>query len=238
MDYRCPVCGKPIEYRQELHGLCEDCYSKIYSQKITFRKKELIVTIIYCPLCGRIKFGKNWYKPNGDILMRVIKQQLKRDKNLRGFEYSINFTGSDFRNLIAENKIEKTLELFKNGVKMREFDFEIRLQKKICPLCMRKREGHYFEYVIHVRFQKKNRHLMQTLVNRINKIAEESRSFETVDIKKTSQGLDIRVSSRKLGEKISDMISSQAVFKHEFYEKRYDKGLQKQINVKKVLIEI
>jgi len=195
--------------------------------------------LTFCPLCGRINHGKNWLKPAVSTVRTVMLSGLKKKKNLRGYNIAISSSDINLSELLTAEETILSISISKKGIKIQEIDLIVVPQKHICPLCMRKRMGLYFEYVIHVRFSKgRLRDNIARVQKIINNVMQRAFANEFVDVKKVPNGLDIRVSDKRLGRILVRHLSMRlpAEFR-EYVDKRFDRALNKQIIVHKVMME-
>ncbi|MHA1615900.1 MAG: NMD3-related protein [Candidatus Njordarchaeales archaeon] len=240
MSYRCPLCGKKTQYRTELHGLCEDCYAKIHGTRI---REEPKVTVTICNLCQRIKFGNSWIKPTQENLKTVVRSSLKKMKPYKDRKYDFHFAEISrelLREAFEEGEIVIPFQLLLNNMVIKETQVTVNFAKAICPLCMKKKMGSYFEYVIHVRFSGSK---MRDYINEINKVLNIALSHADpsvfIDVRKVSKGLDIRVSDRRIGRLITQQLRNRLMAEvHEYSERRFDATLKKQVIIKKVTLEV
>lgn len=240
MHYHCPICGKETEYNVELEGLCENCYRNKYKVKISVPFK---IEIKICPLCGRIRYGKDWVRPSIEKFQRIIISSLKKRKELSGYDISIalpekRISLSDM--LLSDSQLIIPIRLIRETILIQELPLIVNSKKQVCPLCMKKQTGSLFAYVIHIRFPKKQ---ANTHLRRIDKVLRKISKYVTmedfIDIQKISGGLDIKVSSGSLGRKIVNMLTQALNTEaREYTERKYDTILKKQILIHKVMIEI
>lgn len=240
MKYQCPICGKSTDYKEELEGLCIECYRKKYQLVI---RSPIRISIKGCPICGRVHYGKTWLQSNRRNLILVLLHQLKTLKNFRGYDLKIRFHNSAtefIENLFTENEESIIVELYRGSLKLQEIRTLVNIQKQVCPICMRKQTGAYFEYVIHVRFpRKKIREYLEKTQRIINIVLKSASPEDVVDVKKVPSGLDIRVSSRSLGRKlINALMNSLTAEYREYTERKFDPVLNKQVTIHKAIIEV
>ena len=240
MSYHCPLCGKPTEYKEELHGLCEECYAKIHSSRITGEPR---VSITVCNICGRIKFGNSWIRLSVENFKKILSSAVKKLKLFKKakFEIVISDLSKDLlMQGIEEGELQIPIRLVSNDVPIKDINITTNFTKTICPLCMKKRTGSYFEYVIHVRFSRKKSKNYVTEVQRIiDNVLRFADPSTFVDVKKIAKGLDIRVSDRRTGRIIAQRIKMRFLAEsYEYLERRYDATLKKLITIRKVTLEI
>ena len=242
MPYYCPRCGKETVYSEELEGLCEDCFREKY--KIPSLNK-LDVDIKLCPICGRVKFGNKWVRGNIVNLKHVALSQLKKKKILRGYDVRI-----DLRNigdnepllsqLLSDNYIVIPAEIYKRDIMIQTVTLEIKINKQVCPTCRKKATGNYYEYVIHVRFTGgKAREKEVKVRNIISRVLSYAKPDVFIDVRKIHRGMDIRVSDRRIGDKllhrIIDAFNTDA---RQYSERRFESTLNRYIVVRKATVNI
>lgn len=241
MNYHCPKCGRETVYRKELEGLCEECFRKKYTL-VNLAKINIITKM--CPICGRIRFGNKWVKNNPINLKRFILSQLKKLKNIRGYETRFEIS-KDMINNIADSILSSSpivipIKLYKENIEIQDAYVELKIQKQVCPLCHKKTSGTYYEYIIHIRFRGKAAREKEVRIQKIIKqILSRAPGDVFIDIKKIRRGMDIRVSDRSYGEKLLNKITSNFNTEaRQYAERKYESNLNKNIIVKKAMIEI
>ena len=239
MSYFCPSCGNPTEYRSELEGLCENCYRKKYTLVI---KAPPRLSLKICPFCRKIQFGKTWIKPNLKNFHMVILSRIKKLKLFKSYDVKTYFEANVqeiIDNLLAGEQLIISLSVYKAGIKIQDLPIRVSAQKQICPLCMKKLTGSYYEYVIHIRFsRKKNKEFVTKVINIISNVVKSYPTSDIVDIKKISRGLDIRTSSQNIGRRIVQALSNLlGAEPRQYSERKYDQTLGKHVTVRKVMIE-
>ena len=240
ISYRCPSCGKETEYREELEGLCVACFRKKHQINIS---GPIRLTIKICPICYRIFFGSSWRKPSIHLISQIISKEIKKNKPLRNYEISLpeDFNARELiEDLLSENSIIINVNLEKKSVSIQSVQILITPKKQVCPICMKKLTGSYYEFVIHVRFPRKEKKRFFDIIDQV--IRRFSRGIpldEVIDIKRLSSGLDIRISSRDLGRRLLVLLENVLNTKsREYVERRFDSSLKKSILVHKAMIEI
>ncbi len=241
MPYRCPRCGRETDYREELKGLCENCFREKYAlPKLTKLKADIKI----CPVCGSVKLGNKWIKGNSNNISKVILSQIRRSKVIRGYDLRLEldqFTPTRMsEQLLLDSSATIPAELYKAGIKIRDISIELRVIKQVCPTCQKKAMGSYYEYVIHIRFSGKGYRNNLAKVNKlINQIASHMKSNVFIDVKKIKRGLDIRISDRETGRRLLNklirMFNTEA---RQYFKKKYDPSLNKNILIRKAMIEI
>jgi len=243
MSYRCPRCGRETVYSEELEGLCEDCFREKYK---IHNLDKLRVNIKICPICGRVKFGDKWIRSNKKNLKQLILSQVKKKKDIRGYNVIIelNQTGDEtplpLNQLLSDNFMIIPATLYKKKIMIQAVMIEIKITKQICPLCHKKASGKYYEYIIHVRFTGGRTKEKETKVREIIKsVLSHAKPDVFIDVKKIRKGIDIKISDRKIGDRllhrIIDTFNTDA---REYSERRFEASLNKHIVIKKAMVDI
>ncbi|MBD3352667.1 MAG: hypothetical protein GF364_14365 [Candidatus Lokiarchaeota archaeon] len=221
VNYFCAKCGKTIEdidkkcYKE--HFICKECYLK---QSPLF-KIEKHFKLYICPHCSSYMFDNpnsnepfnqssgNMIKDIGDAFFSAILSPIIDSKNIH---FDLNFDLESFKKS-NENYVECNLigkDLKENVEKEQVVTFKIK--KSTCPSCSQIK-GHRYEAVIQLRISQIKKYEPTILFNELNNFMENLRQKNAklfiTEIKETTNGYDLRLSSKALLNKINSFISDK-----------------------------
>jgi len=176
----CFLCGKKTE--NLIKGYCEECYNKKF--KLIEVPEEILVTI--CSKCNRIKEGNKWK----DI---EIDEFLRNKIKILGKDVKIKIEINDVLKVFAKGFLEGSKNL-----KEEVHEVKLKTKKEVCLECSRKYSD-YYEALIQVRGN-----LTNDDVNSIDDIVLVKKG--SYRIKEVKGGYDLFISSKSLGEKITDFL--------------------------------
>lgn len=241
MSYHCPKCGRETIYSEELEGLCEDCFREKYRIR---NLSMLRIDIKVCPICGRIKMGDKWVRSSTKNFKQLILSQIKKKRIIRGYNVALELNqlenASSRNQLLSDNYMVIPITLYRGEIVIQTLALEIKINKQICPLCRKKASGKYFEYVIHIRFTKGKVKEKEAKIRELIKgILFYAGPDTFIDTKKIHRGIDIRISNRKIGDKLLHRIME--IFNTDarvYSERKFETSLNKHIIIKKAMINI
>jgi len=230
-DYRCPKCGSKTTYVLERHGLCEKCY--IESKRSSLDKLNLNdVQIKKCNICGRLFFGTSWIKSTKYNLVKIIMSILKGKIKKNIFQTML------FKiEIISPNEFKLNIIDKATGLNIGNKVFNVTYKNQICPQCMMKYSGTFFECIIRIRGSKKHLpHIDEILHNIIRKHID---SVELIDIKKIKSGeWDLFFGNIQDCSSIAKLLANLLKMEVSKYRsQRYFKGIKKSIIITEYVIK-
>lgn len=210
----CPRCGDPVEpadvgaTRRE-RSLCNDCY---------FEDFDLVdvperITVTVCAHCGALHRGRRWVDVGArdytDIAIEETTEALGVHKGAEEFSWQVD----------PEQVDETTIRMhcFFSGVvrgepMTKEVTVPVRIGKQTCQRCGRK-AGDYYASVVQIRGH--NREPTEDETERGKQIANEmvtameatgDRTAFVTDVSEKPEGLNIKLSTTKLGKRVSNKL--------------------------------
>ena len=235
--YFCPRCGRETVYREEYHGLCDDCYRELYGSKI-LSGREIELKIKVCKVCGAVYFGGEWNKLNANGLKRIIKSLLKRNyKELKTFDIDVQLGElKDVWELLNKEIEVKIIDKLGNPVDKRRV--YLRPIWGFCDKCQLKMSGEYWELIIRIRFKKDSKYDESFFYSYLSSL--NLGSFEDyVKTVKVKDGVDIYFTDRAMGKKVLKSLASRlGVTPKKFLQKKLFKILKKTLLVENYVINV
>jgi len=176
----CFLCGKKTE--KLIKGYCENCYNKKF--KLIEIPKEVLVTI--CSKCNKIKEGNKWK----DI---EINEFLRNKIKILGKNVKIRFEINDIVKVYAKGFLKDSKNL-----KGEVHEVKLKIKKEVCLECSRKYSD-YYEALIQIRGN-----LTNDDINSIDDIVLMKKG--SYRIEEVKGGYDLFISSKSLGEKITELL--------------------------------
>jgi len=176
----CFLCGKKTE--KLIKGYCEECYNKKF--QLIEVPKEILVTI--CSKCNKIKEGNKWK----DI---EIDEFLRNKIKVLGKNVKIRFEINDIVRIHAKGFLENSKNL-----KEEVHEVKLKTKKEVCLECSRKYSD-YYEALIQIRGS-----LTNDDINSIDDIVLMKKGFYRIE--EVKGGYDLFISSKSLGERITDFL--------------------------------
>lgn len=201
----CPKCGKDTDVLFE--NVCRECFLKTHK----LIDCPLVIHIKTCPTCGSFFRKGKWAFSNNETknVLDSVRDEISIDKKAKNVE--IFLTPNKLDKSIYRVGIGVTAEI--NGIAItEETELEVRVGKEACDACSRIAGG-YFEGIVQVRAE--NRLPTKEELTRSENIARklagryqdkgDRLSFisRTVEL---DEGIDIYVSSTKLGKQVCNAV--------------------------------
>ncbi|NIO44314.1 MAG: hypothetical protein GTN36_02060 [Candidatus Aenigmarchaeota archaeon] len=176
----CFLCGKKTE--KLIKGYCEECYNKKF--QLIEVPKEIFVTT--CSKCNKIKEGNKWKDME-------IDEFLRNKIKIFGKNVKIRFEINDIVKIYAKGFLEESKKL-----KEEFHEVKLKIKKEVCSGCSRKFTD-YYETLIQIRGS-----LTNDDIDSIDDIVLIKKGFYR--IKEVKGGYDFFISSKSLGEKITEIL--------------------------------
>lgn len=222
----CPSCGNAVERGQwriaqgesgELEGgrenvLCNQCY---FDQFELVKLKER-GSIQICSICEAICRKNKWVdKKEGleeEMISEVIEEGLEIQKDVKDISWRFDLENIDSKTLHVKCEFEGTAR----GERVVEKRIvEIQIVRESCDICRKKSGGHYTgEIQIRASSRKPTKVEKNRSIEIANEVANRRRSLGDRNdfvskIVEKKEGIDIRISTSKLGQKISKSIMEE-----------------------------
>jgi len=229
--YRCPICGKPTEYKEELGGLCEECYKK----KIRPKTYEIKTheKILVCRDCFAIRIGNEWVQPKPKYLKSILSRIAK--KTFKGYTPKITkeIAEAIIPLLSSEGEIRIPITLVKENIELGNYTMIVKVKHTTCPICVAKKTGGYWTFIAHIRaISARGRKSMKQIEHWIYEIIPDA------DVKRLKNGFDIRSSDSRAGARfVNKMQELGALVKKYVQRKKIMKG-KHEVVINKFLIQI
>lgn len=189
----CPRCGKETD---QLYGdkkkLCADCYPDKHDLLEIPDKVEIEV----CPVCGRMKKGRDWleeYTMEEQIMARFA------DFTEPGVEMKLQYWEEDEKTFVRVHAFQDEIE--------DEYDTEVVFERDQCPSCS-KFQGGFYKVKLQLRGED-----LEPVSNRIVDVAAETtnedRDSFLSNIEKNDHGFNFFLSTEKIAKKILDVLRSE-----------------------------
>ena len=176
----CPKCGKEIEKFYE--GLCKDCFTSIYFEKI----KELKKAEIYkCKVCGRYSLTK---KQLFNSLDEAINHFVKHSKNLKIKNFQRDFEiQNGFIKIFWKEDSETIFSK----------DLRIKIKPFKCRYCQMMLSG-YRQAIIQIRTKKvENEKILEEILKTIDERNKHDFLSFVSKIERKKSKIDVYIGSKK-----------------------------------------
>lgn len=219
----CSKCGKSIDREDKsfynANYVCKQCYND--SNPLFAINDEYIIN--FCRQCGDYSFENeqvdNDYKnSSGNILKDIgnafYNNILKRVPDSKNIAFDLEF---DKESLKQSNQNYVNLSIIgnaKKGVNAREKQdsTKIIIKNNMCPKCVKIR-GKRFDAVIQIRVLPLKsmdiNAVQQDLINYTQKLNKQHRSLFITDLNETTNGFDLKLSSKSLINKIRSYMNTK-----------------------------
>lgn len=178
MTIYCPTCNNSSDKVMFVGEFCEECTIKRLRKQVPDQ-----VEVYFCRICGRVKAGQEYYKPEPKAIAAAIEEYL-HIKNAR-----VKIERLDDYKGMATLRFHIDVD----GTKV-TFEKEVRLKRlhKTCSRCLKERSG-YFEATVQLRGVPEK---VENTVEKISRYISRYGAFVT-KVERVDNGLDVYTSDKK-----------------------------------------
>lgn len=228
VHYHCPVCGEPCQYSAKRGGLCKKCFRDTKSRELKAVKMRGKV----CYNCGRVKIGGVWLEREGlqEKLEKITEKKI-------GYSVRCPLPRDKYVELLQHKKVNLTYYAKVKEIDIGTHQLSFTVLPKICPKCRKKLTGSLNEVILHIRANDNVDEKIAQALKEMQKIFYNEGRGEYIDVQKVSNGIDVRLSDRKIGKKIEGALRNALSAKIKAYSvKKRDEDLGEMRTVRKTKI--
>jgi NMD protein affecting ribosome stability and mRNA decay len=199
----CPKCGDRVG--PFVSGFCVKCFQE--RNTLVFLPEKIPVE--YCSRCESVRVKGRWIPFSKDVLKEIVLSKIKSGEHeLLGATVDLmDLSDSKFLAVVSF-KVRAGSSVIEGNIKS-----ALKLGKGICDSCM-KASSDYFEAIIQIRRGNKpipslDQGVMRELHDFFDALHKKDSSARIVSFGPVSHGFDMKIGSKKAGQKAAEYIAKK-----------------------------